>query len=237
MRQLLLAVLLVAMTGCGADTKPEARPAASASSGIQTSGADRSKSEGEPVIEIRSHQELDFEPGIQLTAWTLRSSLVQELTARLLFIKDGKSEVAQKLVYKWDNWPESKPEAEWHLYYLLQDGEPFGAKNKRLPAITLQFDDATPSSTMTERTTRFLQGEFRHHSRRAMEENTLDPSRAEVIYYGFYNPPAANTSVRLDLTVESLVEASRGGRTVVAIVVEWKPVGGGKQAPASRVAD
>jgi hypothetical protein len=233
MRRLLLAVLLVAMTGCGPDTKPEDQPAASVPSGIRPSAADRSKSDGGPVIEIRSHQELDFEPGIKLTAWTLRSSRVQELTARLLFIKDGKSEVAQELVCKWDKWPESKPEAEWHLYYLLQDGEPFGAKNKRLPAITLQFDDATPSSTATERSTQFLQGEFRRQTHLAWENSTLDPSRAEVIYYGFYDPakgdPAkGDTSVTLRGTVEALVEASKGGRTVVAIVVEWKPVGGGK---------
>jgi hypothetical protein len=228
MRHLLLAALLVAMTGCGSDTKPEDQPATPAPSGIRPSSADRSRSDAGPVIEIRSHQELDFEPGIKLTAWNLRSSRVQELTARLLFIKDGKSEVAQELVCKWDKWPESKPEAEWHLYYLLQDGEPFGAKNKRLPAITLQFDDATPSSTITERSTQFLQGEFRHHHSQARADNTLDPSRAEVIYYGFYDPSKGDTSVTLGGTVEALVEASKGGRTVVAIVVEWKPVGGGK---------
>jgi hypothetical protein len=215
-----IAILASLLASCQRSGQPAPVP-----TGDRPPATEASKRDAGPVIEIRAQQELDFEPGIRLTVWDLRASRVQQLTAKLLVIKDGKSEVAQELVCKWDNWPESKPEAAWRLYYLLQDGEPFGAKNKRLPTITLTFADAAPSSTAKKRSTQFLEGEFRIRHSESRKDNTLDQARAEVIYYGFYDPAKGDTSVTLGSSVEALVEASKGGRTAVAIVVEWKPVG------------
>jgi len=214
---------LVVLAGGLASCQRSGAPAPVATGGAP-SAVGPSEQHAGAVIEILNHQELEFEPGIKMTVWDLRASRVGELAARLLVIKDGKSEVAQEAIYKWDKWPESKPEAVWHLYYLLQNGEPFGAKHKRLPAITLKFDDAAPSNLAGKHLNRLVEGEFRLQHSEARKDSTIDSSRPDLVYFGFYDPAKGDSSVNIRPTVEAIVEATKGGRTAVAIVVEWKPI-------------
>jgi hypothetical protein len=215
-------VLAVLFAACqkGGQPAPTPPPGKSATTGA--------KQDSHPMLEIRNRRELDFEPGIKLTAWDFRAFRVAELTVRLLVIKDGKSQVVQELACKWENWPDSTSEAAWRLLYVLQDGDPFGAKNKRLPAITLAFDDAAPTSSTNKRSNQFVEGEFRLHHGASRKDGTLARSRPDIIYYHFYNATTDDSSTTLSGTVDSLVEASQGGHTAVAIAVEWKPFDGGK---------
>ncbi len=180
----------------------------------------------QPVIEIQRLDEVTFEPGIKFMDWKLRACRVGELTARLLVIKDGKSNVAQEMICKWDAWPENRKEAIWHLHYVLQDGEPFGAKNKRMPGISMTFDDVAPTTTARKRSVHLVEGEFRSTMAESRRDNTLDPTRAEMLYHSFHVPVLGDSSVSIERNVDSLIEATKGGRTAVVIVVEWKPVGG-----------
>ena len=176
-----------------------------------------------PIIEIKGQSELTFNPGIKFTVWNLRASRVQELSARLLVISDGKAAVAQQAVYTWDKWPEGKPDAVWQLYYLLMDGEPFGSNNKRLRVVSLKFDDTPPGRTSTQNSSLFVEGIFGIQDSESRNQNSVVPGRAEIIYSAFYDPTKGGSSHAFSDTVDSLVDASKGGRTVVAVVLEWKP--------------
>jgi hypothetical protein len=213
-----LAVVICLLVSCQKASQP-----APALSQKTPSGTVSKQDSPDPVLEITNRRQLDFGPGIEMTRWDFRASRVQELTVRLLVMKDGKSEQAQEVACKWDQWPQSDREASWHLHYLLQDGDPFGAKNKRLPAITLSFDAAAPTSSVQKRSHEFVEGEFGAQQSASTNDGALNPARPHLVYYRFYDPAKGDSSVTLSGTVESLTEASKDGRTAVAIVVEWKP--------------
>ena len=104
----------------------------------------------------------------------------------------------------------------------MQDGQAFGAKDKRVPSFAIRFGSAEPGSTTSKRTWLSVDGQFSADHAQARSKASIDTSKQRVVYQRIFYPAKGSSSFEYGATVESLVKAATGGRVIVALTVEWK---------------
>jgi len=168
---------------------------------------------------VESAGEVRLGDATELRIWNLRTSDLSELTVRLLVVTDGNAQTATEIKCKWEPGTGS---TTGQLTLLIQDGKTFGAKG-RLPSLALEFQ-GSPPATRTESTTRLLVDGDLHPLMTLSTTNSPRLTEQSVLYAQQFVPQASDSGV-LSLTngVESVVESSKGGRTIVAVSLEWVP--------------
>lgn len=152
--------------------------------------------------------------------WDLKLSRLKQLTAKLLIATDGKIQTANELDYKWEAWEADAPAATGQLVLLVQDGKAFGVKGKRIPQMGLEIQGA-PSQSMTgKKSNLFLNGELLPRFSTATQKQSL--GKRNLVYAQLFTLKD-NLASGFSLTSdpEQLADASKDGRTVLAVEVSW----------------
>lgn len=198
---LLACLAILPLTSCN---KPAAPPAPAA-----------------PACAVESAQEHKLDDGAELRVWSLKANGLKRLTARLLVATDGKVQVANEVEYKWDKWEPAASEASGQLVLLVQDGKAFGVKGKRLPLMALDLHGSPPHAKTGKKMGLLLEGEL--HSRMTRSLYTTPLGERSVLYAQLLLPKAdATGTFWLGSDLESVGAASKEGRTVVAVALEWE---------------
>lgn len=173
-----------------------------------------------PSCEIESTRIVKLEDGTELRVWNLKMSRLKQLTAKLLIATDGKVQTANEIDYKWEAWGADAAEATGQLVLLVQDGKAFGAKDKKLPLMGLEIQGA-PSQSMTgKRSSLFLTGELQSRISTAMQKESL--GKRVLVYAHLFTPKDdATGSFSLGSNPDELADASKKGRTVLAVELAW----------------
>jgi hypothetical protein len=202
---LVLIAVTVAMS-CNKTAKP---PGPSSSTGPRV-----------PSCSAEATPEVQLTDGTELRVWNLKASELKQLTCRLLVITDGKVQTANEVEYRWENWEPSALPVTGQLAVLIQDGKAFGVQGKRLPSMTLDFKNSPPYTRIEKPTKLMLEGEL-HPEMGSTLTRTNQLGEWTAIYVRVFTP-TPNTSKAYSLgDREGLVKASKGGRTVVAVELEW----------------
>jgi hypothetical protein len=179
-------------------------------------------------MSVDSYRKLDLQPGIQLHVWNVRVHALKELTASLLVIRDGKPQTASKTEIKWEKWDDSRPPASGQMLLLMQDGQLFGVKDKRVPLLMVDFPDLRDGTRVASTSIIPIEGDVKGNISTATNAGSLlsfSPGQThKAILYGELFVPAndlAGASLSPDLDV--LIKAASSGRAVVAIILEWVP--------------
>lgn len=214
LRLLLACLTLSSLVSCGNRAAPAGQPAAAAP-------AESAAQAVTPFCGIQSVQEIDVGEGLDLRVWSLKANGLKRLNARLLVARDGVVQVASEAEYKWPEWGAAAPEATGQLVLLVQDGTAFGVQDKRIPQLALDLKDSPSHAKMTTKTKILLEGEL--HFRASHSAYTTPLQKQGVIYSHMFVPKAdAPGDVSFTSTVESVAEASKGERTVLAVSLEWE---------------
>jgi hypothetical protein len=154
--------------------------------------------------------------------WNLRANGLKRLTARLLVATDGKVQVANEVAYQWDKWEQAAPEASGQLVLLIQDGKAFGVEGKRLPLMALDLQGSPAHATTGTKMGLLLEG--RLHPRMTNSSYSRPLGERSVLYAQLFLPKAdAAGTFTLGSDLDSVAAASKEGRTVVAVALEWAP--------------
>jgi hypothetical protein len=175
-----------------------------------------------PSCSIESVREHKLDDGTELRVWNLKANGLKELTARLLIAADGKVHPASEVVYKWDKWDPATPAATGQLVLLIQDGKAFGVSGKRLPLISLDFYGSPPHVRTGTKTGLLLEGELHSRISTSAGQGT-ELGQQRLIYAQLFVPKPDSPGGELSTYVESLAAASKDGRTVLAVALEWAP--------------
>jgi hypothetical protein len=60
-------------------------------------------------------------------------------------------------------------------------------------------------------------------SRLASVSRTTPPARKSILFAELYAPPQDRAPLRVSSELDALIEASKNGRQIVAITLEWQP--------------
>lgn len=212
---LLVCLAVLPVTSCN-------RPANPPASSIATSVAGSESKAAPPSFGVESLREVKLDHGTVLRIWNLKANGLKQLTVSLLVATDGKVQTANEVEYQWNKWGPTAPEASGQLLLLLQDGKAFGVKGKLLPLLALDLQGSPAHAKTGTKMELFLEGELQPHSTSFTPGNPL-PKRS-VIYAQLFLSKADDTGpFSLGTDLESVVATSKGGRTVVAVAVEWSP--------------
>jgi hypothetical protein len=195
---------LVLVTSC---SKQQGQPQGAAQ-GDNTAPAPRAgKDDPDPSLQIDSRQELPFAAGTKVTIWNLRGGKVKELIARLLVCTDGKANKTNEIICRWQDT--SRP-VQGQLALLVQDGQPFGVKGKRLPSLSLSFQSGAPSSKNATSTSMLIPSDVGSGLSTASDARSI--SGKEILYaeVGAPVPKKGERSLSLG-TEEDLVKSSKDG--------------------------
>jgi hypothetical protein len=177
-----------------------------------------------PGLTLEAPDRYALEPGVDAIIWGFKGQGVRELTAHLLAAQDGRQLPGSKTVCSWNGGLDSQP-IEGKLTFLLQDGDPFGAKSTRLPSLGIHFRRGGPTLTFTtgvEPAERLVEGNFPSRSSSLVSQLAeVRPGRA-LVAYALVLKPAAGGEESFD-DVQALVRTSSGGRVVIAVLIEWLP--------------
>ena len=210
---ILACLAVVPLAACN---KPGVPPAGMAATVVVPAGSPA------PGCTIVAKRDVKLGDGTELRVWDLQAAGLKQLTARLLIATDGKVEPANEVEYKWSAWgPDAKP-ATGQLVLLIQDGKPFGVKGKRLPLLGLDLD-GSPSYARTgvQRDIK-LEGDLK--SRTTSSSYTSPLGRRTVLYSQlFVKPDDPGNTFSLGSDPDTVAASSKGGRTVVAVTLEWAP--------------
>jgi hypothetical protein len=157
-----------------------------------------------------------LEPGndTELRIWELQSRGVSRLTARLLVATDGKVRTPCQLEYKW----EPPGSASGRLMLIIQDGKAFGAQG-RLPLLALDLQ-GSPTPMRTEISSRLLvPGDLKSRMTNVVNKSERLPQQS-ILYAQLFMPDDGAGALNLQ-DAESLAESSKGGRTVMAVALDW----------------
>jgi hypothetical protein len=174
-----------------------------------------------PSCAVESAREHKLDDGTELRVWGLKANGLKRLTARLLVATDGKVQVANEVEYKWDKWEPAAPEASGQLVLLVQDGKAFGVKGKRLPLMALDLQGSPSHAKTGKKMGLLLEGEL--HRWMTSSSYSTPLGERSVIYAQLFLPKAdAAGTLTLGSDLESVGAASKEGRTVVAVALEWE---------------
>ncbi len=111
----------------------------------------------EPLV-VDSYRQVDLQKGCQLHTWNIRAHGPKKFTTSLLVIRDGKAQTVSKIEYTWGNWDDSQPPAAGQILLLMQDGQIFGVKDKRLPLLAVDFPKLPSHGRMTSTSNTTIDG-------------------------------------------------------------------------------
>jgi hypothetical protein len=208
-------VSVVLLTSCGRQQGP---PQVAAPAGNAPPAPPDVKADTNPSLKIESRQELPFGGGAKGTVWSLRGQKVKELTARLLICTDGKADNNNEISCQWNDT--SKP-MHGQLVLLVQDGQPFGVKGKRLASLGLSFSSGGPSSKIERSSSALISSDL--PSRMSTATDATSISAKEVLYRELSAPLKEGAQAwNLGGSEEELVKSSKDGSVVLAVILEWK---------------
>jgi hypothetical protein len=192
-------------------------------------GGRQARGQGKSTLEIGAVQKAKFGSGAQLhigagtqlREWELRGSGVKELTVRLLVAVNGKSKLVQQEVYQWQK---PRPDARLELLLLVQDGEPFGAKNKHLPSFAVRAKGLPVEASSSKREPTFLEGPFAVGVGADRFKGPVAPGKPFIVQWDLLG---GTTDAKIG-SVDDLVEATKGRRSGLILVLEWTSDAGGK---------
>lgn len=207
-----------ALSGCG-------RPADPAPAVAVAPAADPPSAQ--PSLAVEAGPERTPVVGTEYRIWTLKAAGLKRLSAKLVYVADGKSETLADVEYKWDKWEPTAPAATGQMLLLIQDGGFFGAKGKRRPVLDLDLRGSPDHSRVGKTTGQTLDGDSRSPLTTASMTSPL--GRKSVLWVRMYEPATAPVTGAYSLSSDdeaSLTAAAKGGRSVLAVVVEWEPRAG-----------
>ena len=184
------------------------------------SGIKEANAGASPSLKIDSQYELPFAGGTKETIWSLRGQKVKELTARLLICTDGKADKSNEISCRWDDT--SKP-LHGQLVLLVQDGQQFGVKGKRLLSLGLSFSSGGPATKSEKSSSGLIPGDLPSKMVASMGPGLI--SGNENLYSEISAPLKLKEAQSWGLvgSEEYFIKSSKDGAVVVAVILEWKP--------------
>jgi hypothetical protein len=175
-----------------------------------------------PFCSLESHQTVELQAGSTLQVWNIRAHRLKHLAARLLIISDGKVQPANEVEYKWDKWEKEQPATTGQVIYLLQDGQAFGAKNKRLPQIGVEVQNSPSHARASKQATIMLKDDLQPRVGMSSVTETAPLANKSRLFAQVYTVVGQHDNVSITSEFDSMIEASKNGRTVVAVTLEWQ---------------
>lgn len=186
--------------------------------------SNRNSDTSSPFLRVETYETHSFPGETKLHAWTLQGYGIKELTVRLLHISKGQSKVVNESVLTWDQTTASKTTGR--ILFLSTDGQTFGAKGKRSLSLSVTFDDVAPNGGRSTSHSH-LSEEVSRSSGTTMTHTVEDGEigvrvgGTTFLYRSAFLPPLTKFSIKNELN--SLLEASKNGATIVAVTLDWKP--------------
>jgi hypothetical protein len=107
------------------------------------------------------------------------------------------------------------------LVFLVQDGQPFGLKGKRLPSLSLAFQSGAPNNKSAKGNSSLIPSDLGPLQKVSEASKTSSISGKEMLYAEVAAPTKGERSFRLG-TEDNLLESSKNGGVALAVIVEWK---------------
>src|SRR5437867_820573 len=95
-----------------------------------------------PMFVMSGLRSFNVDGGEYITC-TLQAMRVKQATMRLRLIQNGRDTVIREVKCDWaeEQWRDAMKPVTGQLLFLVQNGAPFGAADKGLPRLAVQFDD------------------------------------------------------------------------------------------------
>lgn len=174
-----------------------------------------------PSLSVQAYAKHALKPSAEVHRWSLRANGIAQLVARLYVIADGVAEPTHETVLTWSDWPESAT-ATGDLVLLSQHGGPFGARDKRFCAMSIDFQGVEPPSIASKSTLKLLPANVPMAASTATHDGDIGVMQPAIVYREVLKPEGTE-SWTMSNNIDSMVEASKEGITIVALSVEWKP--------------
>lgn len=188
-----------------------------------TAAAKQAANTSSPFLRVETYETHSFHGETKLHAWKLQGYGIKELTVRLLLISNGQSKTCNESVLTWNEATASKTTGR--ILFLSTDGQAFGAKGKRSFSLSVAFDDVAPNSGRSKSYSHLFEevsrssGSMTH----AMTDGDIGVRvrGTTFLYRSAFVPPLEKFSIKNEL--DSLLEASKNGATIVAVTLDWNP--------------
>ena len=179
-----------------------------------------------PAASLDNHTSHKFDPGVEIEEWKLHISRAQQITARYLIFHDGNQQIQDEINCTWTVWHDVTPQAVGHLYLVTENGEAFGVKNQRFPSLHLEFEGRPPQSVSRNHAPKPLTLAAPSFSSQidSAEQISANPKEPTILYKALYNAPGGDQSLSISSNVNQLINDSKGGRTIVAVTLDWTPL-------------
>ncbi len=172
---------------------------------------------------IQSNQTIAPQPETRLNTWNLQATQLKQLTARLLWVKDGKVETVNETVYTWENWSDDEI-ISGQITLFLQDGTSFGVSDRHLSLLNVTLPETPAAERVEKKTQEVFSGQLESRFSFNASTNPLLPQGSTILYAElFASPQESIGSVSYAADLESVIAMSQGDRTVVAVSLECQP--------------
>ncbi len=172
------------------------------------------------AVTVERKQDVSLGSAGQSTVWDLKLNGVSTLKVQLIAVTERGREVLDKTECSWS--PAAPTGTSAHLHFLLESGEPFGQKGKSQPLLWLSFDGAAPQSKVDSRASGaqpFPAQQVMAHS--ISGSSDMGRGQTQLLFDGIYGPPVMGNTTLSTGGLDSLPEQAKGGRTVLAITLDW----------------
>ena len=189
-----------------------------------TAAAKQAANTSSPFLRVETYETHSFHGETKLHAWTLQGYGIKELTVRLLHISNGQSKVVNESVLTWNEATASKTTGR--ILFLSTDGQAFGAKGKRSFSLSVAFDDIAPNSGLSKSYSHLFEEVSGSSGRLTHSMNDGDIGvrvRGTTFLYRVVFLPPVYVKFSFTNKLDSLIEISKNGATIVAVTLDWKP--------------
>lgn len=174
-----------------------------------------------PFLTIERIHNFSLEPGSTVVTWDLNGRGMKEMTAHLLVFRDGKRLPGKEIVCRWDE--ESPAEMHAEMVYLLQDGDAFGSKNKRMANLEITFKAGEPDLRIVRGGHIFVEGDFKaSESTGLTSRERLKSPDLEIPYATRFMPEYLGGLV-MHRNLQDMLLASKNRLVTVGIGLESRP--------------
>lgn len=181
-----------------------------------------------PSLSVEQAHEHTFGNAGQARVWSLAGEQVREVTAYLLVVNDGQAERVSEIRCTWDA---PSPSLVAQIAFWDQGGQALGAAGKRLPSLSLTFRAGAPDKKAESHTGKvILEPKGGRSSMNYDCANTYLAERTVLYNHHLHMKqmePLEDGEIRSETvgggtSEKELIQSSKQGRVIVAVVVEWK---------------
>ena len=169
--------------------------------------------------------------------WSLQATGIKQLTARVYVVAGGEALTGYEVVCNWQEWPKDQADAKVRMVFAVADK----VDDKSL-FVTLAHPQSPPNKTNVSfeqdvTVKRLMKGKVWVAHKDVTESAGIESSREVLVCWTVFRDAKEKPDPKLDTIdlkglapfdfkhMASFIEASKAGRTIVAVSLQWKKVG------------